>query len=825
MTTVQVTRQKFSDTLRVFVLQALQDPCLELEMRFSTQTGYAPGAPAEILKPEGYKFKPGVDRNLFFKARDQFAKAAQPCDWAIEHSIVTDHIGPDGERETQTKDAHTGGGSVMIKRKLKTFDFWEFGCRATLNRETYLDGVTKLGMKTEYIRHKDRVSFVGTHVRFDFTVATSSRPFGNTRPSTSYEIEVEFTGNKRNVGQRVVSFQEATKVFVDGVFLVLHVLQQYQTEQGHPQRQQNVPNLIKVHERHNTLLEYNVLTRNSIFIGAQPETFHRHHLKGIANQEYAVSEKYDGERWLLFVSDTAQCFLINRSMAVKKTGLRAPGHKGTLMDVEVVNETFVYAFDMLFHQGRDLRADPDEPLRCRLAKIKRVVDSINREQEAYFSLHTKEYTFGNAAVAGLLQEDQSDRERNRIQCDGFIFTPTHDPYPNRCKWPTLLKWKPAEINTIDFACRPSKTHPGQLDLLVVDADGVYVPFPPSPRTMEKKGINSNVIECVWSGTHFIPWRCRYDKQHPNFIGVALDVWQSICDPVSISCLTKELNSKRQGVSAEDVMKFKSIDASADLVHLDQLYESESAWTNAKWNTSSWLVAVALDGLSVYRAHRNGNSIYPVEFDPRMGISVVRSCEFGIRAGTRNLVFSDHFLLRMSKTPFRLYDTFMLSDMVKDSPSAKYERVFVFSPISDDGDCSSSERLFRKEVVSVVNVDTQFPVVDKAGHWALLSASKPGLQGILYYLEMSVGKKAAPTTVVSLDDIANLFDVILALVPFENGDPAVLDWARVEVWKPAEYLDTVRMFVFARDDSFLHFSVLTHSNRIVQNTPPALYAVQ
>ncbi|KAJ3229602.1 hypothetical protein HDU81_005235 [Chytriomyces hyalinus] len=470
MTTVQVTRQKFTDTLRVFVLQALQDPCLELEMRFSTQTGYAPGAPAEILKPEGYKFKPGVDRNLFFKARDQFAKAAQPCDWAVEHSIVTDHIGPDGERETQTQDAHSG---VMIKRKLKTFDFWEFGCRATLNRETHLLGATELGMKTEYIRHKDRVSYVGTHVRFDFTVVTSSKPFGNTKPSTSYEIEVELTGNKKVGGQRVVSFHEATKVFVDGVILVLHVLQQCHTEQG----QQCVPNLIKVHERHNTLLEYNVLTRNTIFIGAQPETFHRHHLKGIATQEYAVSEKYDGERWLLFVSDTAHCFLINRSMAVKKTGLQAVGYNGTLMDVEIVNETFIYAFDMLFHRGRDLRADPDETLRCRLAKIQQVVDSVNREQE---------YTFGNAAVAALLQEDQSDRERNRIQCNGFIFTPTRDPYPNRCKWPTLLKWKPAEINTIDFACRPSKTHPGYLDLLVVDADGVYVPFPPSLGQWKKR---------------------------------------------------------------------------------------------------------------------------------------------------------------------------------------------------------------------------------------------------------------------------------------------------------------------------------------------------
>jgi len=34
--------------------------------------------------------------------------------------------------------------------------------------------------------------------------------------------------------------------------------------------------------------------------------------------------------------------------------------------------------------------------------------------------------------------------------DGLIFTPVNEPYPKTKKWSSLLKWKPAELNTIDF---------------------------------------------------------------------------------------------------------------------------------------------------------------------------------------------------------------------------------------------------------------------------------------------------------------------------------------------------------------------------------------
>ena len=34
--------------------------------------------------------------------------------------------------------------------------------------------------------------------------------------------------------------------------------------------------------------------------------------------------------------------------------------------------------------------------------------------------------------------------------DGLIFTPMNEPYPKFKKWDKLLKWKPSELNTIDF---------------------------------------------------------------------------------------------------------------------------------------------------------------------------------------------------------------------------------------------------------------------------------------------------------------------------------------------------------------------------------------
>ena len=46
------------------------------------------------------------------------------------------------------------------------------------------------------------------------------------------------------------------------------------------------------------------------------------------------------------------------------------------------------------------------------------------------------------------------------EIDGLIFVPMGLPYPKGTKFKELYKWKPAELNTIDFYARKEKPEKG-----------------------------------------------------------------------------------------------------------------------------------------------------------------------------------------------------------------------------------------------------------------------------------------------------------------------------------------------------------------------------
>ena len=104
-------------------------------------------------------------------------------------------------------------------------------------------------------------------------------------------------------------------------------------------------------------LEYAELTESSNlprprFIGAQPETLHKRHLSLIRKRyKYSITEKYDGERNELFISETGRAYLVNRRCRFRCSGLVDKYNKKTLLDEELVNGE-LFAFDILFIMER-----------------------------------------------------------------------------------------------------------------------------------------------------------------------------------------------------------------------------------------------------------------------------------------------------------------------------------------------------------------------------------------------------------------------------------------------------------------------------------------
>ncbi len=529
-------------TLREYLSKGLQFAHdTEVELRFSTYSRhdlYAPGHVADpSCKPQTYRFVPVIDQSVFYRTLATFRTYNLP----EHHETVTDVFFNDVR---QTIDAQ-GNETWLTKTRGRFVDFYDYNVRASWATEIACPPLPANSHCPDHVRMKDRTSFTDGCARYDFTVVQSQdlRPGGNPKPTrTSFEIEIEFlpptaTGCKANLKHIDYAMNHI-------IFCTRHMLL---TLQG------GFADIVSLSTKHNILLEYGRLTKVRHFLGAQPETLHRHHINRVRSG-YSIAEKYDGERYILFVSDNGHTYLIDRSMQVRLAPQAISSEqKGTILDVEVYDRN-MFAFDVVFHRGEDLRDRADMTLLPRLVILQAVVTTLRREHKRSsapatpaFQLHVKPHYFLNE-FPKIFERWSRDAYDDGIARDGFIFTPTGEPYPSKTKWISLLKWKPADMNSIDFLLgNASESDQGTaFELLVGDKDNRNTIFEPCHavhihrddplHTVLRKGC---VLECTYDNNGGMkPWRLREDKQKPNYRSVAMDVWKSMHEPVHVEDLSQ-----------------------------------------------------------------------------------------------------------------------------------------------------------------------------------------------------------------------------------------------------------------------------------------------
>ena len=131
-------------------------------------------------------------------------------------------------------------------------------------------------------------------------------------------------------------------------------------------------------------------------------------------------------------------------------------------------------------------------------------------------------------------------EKLRHGNDGLLFTAVHEPYKiGSCD--TMLKWKPPELNTIDFRFRkqlandtqkqdlfdmilantPSPQHPGK--------EIKYAVFTPENEEFLKTEPDGKIVECKWDkdAKQWRFLRYREDKDTPNHMHIIPSLWNSI----------------------------------------------------------------------------------------------------------------------------------------------------------------------------------------------------------------------------------------------------------------------------------------------------------
>ena len=118
--------------------------------------------------------------------------------------------------------------------------------------------------------------------------------------------------------------------------------------------------------------------------------------------------------------------------------------KGSIFDVEICFglqlQKTIFVFDILFYNGLDIRGNNNYLLKKRLSLIDELLPSF-KSFNSNHKILSKPY-YNNIS--------EITNEYPDIIKDGLIFTPLNEPYSMKTKWTSLFKWKPIELQTIDF---------------------------------------------------------------------------------------------------------------------------------------------------------------------------------------------------------------------------------------------------------------------------------------------------------------------------------------------------------------------------------------
>ncbi|KAF8567375.1 hypothetical protein P879_06308 [Paragonimus westermani] len=328
------------------------------------------------------------------------------------------------------------------------------------------------------------------------------------------------------------------------------------------------------------------------FKGSQPVSISQRNMEALVNYEYCVSHKADGSRYLLLIAGPGKVYLIDRANFVYKPDVL---HFPTASWVKSIKNATLqppnlpdflsgsgnHLFNTLLDGEMVLYRDPSKPAsvhhddasgggtpRFLIYDIVTLDNSpVGRSPffNRYMAIDTQVICPRNVAghmglvdfaIQSFSVRRKPFRSLNQTEqllkpefaqqldhvTDGLIFQPCgpEDFYIlGTC--PQTLKWKPPQLNTIDFRCKivhESKLGeiPGYVGYLYLG--GLNVPSAKlghvGPRD---KNLDGKIVECsLVPGHGWKVLRVRTDKTEPNYHKSGVAIIESIMCPVSASNL-------------------------------------------------------------------------------------------------------------------------------------------------------------------------------------------------------------------------------------------------------------------------------------------------
>jgi hypothetical protein len=283
-------------------------------------------------------------------------------------------------------------------------------------------------------------------------------------------------------------------------------------------------NVVKESPLHAHILEYFHTTwgtrRNGryppIFPGPQPISIERIHFKTLTKSPYVVCEKSDGVRNALVCTEfngKKVAVLINRALDMQflNMSFSKNAQKGSILDGELVGNQFmiydavaVYGVNIMQNNlmERLLQATRFVKGTMRLAK-----DPVKISMKTFFPLQDFK-TFQKEYLPKL-----------DYKTDGLVFTPVSDPVRIGTH-ETMFKWKPRDMNTIDFQV---KWRGNKWGLYIQEKGSLIFESEITPDMVEESFadwlVEDAIVECQYmidsTPIWWKPIGIRTDKTYPN----------------------------------------------------------------------------------------------------------------------------------------------------------------------------------------------------------------------------------------------------------------------------------------------------------------------
>lgn len=455
----------------------------------------------------------------------------------------------------------------------------------------------------KYYRLKKRYSFYITidnnsdyQVRVDMTDVRQGRGYSlrnskvkETKPR--YEIEIEFLG-KVDTQRPSSLINNNDLIQFLGEFVAAYNDTTFQFLLSDLQKKNVLDNYLNIFYKNQDTSDMKKFPKK-YFVGTDIRPLEHKHIvleagkTALVKEQYSVSVKADGNRMLLFLrGQDNNVYGIDSNLNVKVIALlnSPPLQEGQyyLVDGELIktklDTTVFLCFDILYAQDTDVRNKKfHDEKGSRYELLQKFVKEtkVTNDGAALRNISYKRL-LNMTSLSEFIQHNEVDYET-----DGLIFTPS-GKYPESINeiQNIRLKWKPVEMQSIDFKLKMDKTENNKYNIISTSsgpkayATLTYISKKEYPTfnvkdkpefskialdvnengkpVFENKILeNGTIVECVFIDGQWKIMRLRLDKKEPNGAIAVFSNWKLIIEPISMAELTGVVTKQREKLAQEE----------------------------------------------------------------------------------------------------------------------------------------------------------------------------------------------------------------------------------------------------------------------------------